>query len=89
MTITTKLLQKHQNPLESASSLYRNQRSWLKSLNVTDISKQYSTPLYITNWTQLLDNLKIFSALLKGAENVYFPVKPSPSLATIRKLYRQ
>ncbi|MEO1386527.1 MAG: hypothetical protein AAFV85_04010 [Cyanobacteria bacterium J06634_6] len=89
MTITTKLLQKHQNPLESASSLYRNQLSWLKSLNVTDISKQYSTPLYITNWTQLLNNLKIFSALLKGAENVYFPVKTSPCLATFRMLSRQ
>ena len=89
MTITTKQLQKHQRLLKRTYSPYRDQLSWLETLDIANISKKYATPLYITNWTQILDNLKAFSGLLSGENNVYFPVKTSPCLATFRMLAQQ
>lgn len=89
MTITSKQIQKHQHLLKTTSSSYLNKLSWLKLIDVSAIAQKYSTPLYITNWTRILENLREFSSLLGKDDNVYFPIKTSPCLATFRMLAKR
>ena len=89
MTITSKQAQKHQILPEPIGSHYLNKQSWLKSLDIAEISRKYATPLYITNWTRILENLIGFSSFLSGENNVFFPVKTSPCLATFQLLAKQ
>lgn len=87
--MTAQNFQSNQCISAKKTSLYFNKLSWLKELDVTTIARKYSTPLYITNQTRILENLKEFSGSLGGEKNVYFPVKTSPCLATFKVLAEQ
>ena len=89
MTITSKQVQKHQNLSSITSSPYLDRLSWLRALDIAAIAQKYSTPLYITNWTRIQENLKGFSSLLGSEKHIYFPVKTSPCLATFQMLAKQ
>ncbi len=63
--------------------------SWFQKLDLAEIAHQYATPLYITNRTQILNNLQAFKSILGENEYVYFPVKVNPCLATFNMLAEQ
>jgi diaminopimelate decarboxylase len=63
--------------------------SWLQQLDLDAIAHQYSTPLYITNRTQILNNLQEFKIIFGENKHIYFPVKVNPCLATFKMLAEQ
>jgi diaminopimelate decarboxylase len=63
--------------------------SWFQQLDLAAIAHQYSTPLYITNRTQILNNLQEFKNILGENKYIYFPVKVNPCLATFKMLAEQ
>lgn len=87
--MTNKSVQNSQLVFDRADLLHKNKHLWLKKLDIAEIARKYSTPLYITNQTRLLENFRGFSDLLSGEKNVYLPVKASPCLAAYRMLAEQ
>lgn len=62
---------------------------WFQQLDLSAIAQQYSTPLYITNRTQILSNLQAFKDILGENKYIYFPVKANSCLATFKILAQQ
>lgn len=87
--MTNKSVQNSQLIFDRADLLHKNKHLWLEKLDTDEIARKYSTPLYITNQTRLLENFRGFSDLLSGEKNVYLPVKASPCLAAYRMLAEQ
>ncbi len=85
----TKSVQNSKRVFDHVDLLRRNRHLWLSKLDIAEISRRYSTPLYITNQTRLLENFREFSDLLGGGKNVYLPVKASPCLAAYKMLAEQ
>ncbi|MGB3765378.1 MAG: hypothetical protein WA947_02375 [Phormidesmis sp.] len=85
----TKSIQENQLVLDRTEPFSQGNHVWLQKLDIAKIAQKYSTPLYITNQTRLLENFRKFANLLDGENNVYLPVKTSPCLATYKVLAEQ
>ncbi|NJK40160.1 MAG: pyridoxal-dependent decarboxylase, pyridoxal binding domain protein [Acaryochloridaceae cyanobacterium SU_2_1] len=79
----------HQANLETEFQSSPPKSYWFQQLDLAEIARQYSTPLYITNRAQILSNLQAFKNILGENKYIYFPVKVNPCLATFKILAEQ
>jgi diaminopimelate decarboxylase len=60
--------------------------SWPKGINIAEILREFDSPAWIVNESQLCSNISAFAKFTGDTGRIYYPVKTNPSLSVLRIL---